>query len=165
MTLDDYTSHLVDDGMANSLQVWLVSLATNTPINIVLEDVVWSTASTGIDFLFYMIILISFGMVIPCLPEEPEQQQTQTLALDQEVQDSQETKRMQGSCLLAIQALLDDGSGSSQSTCRASDMDMDIEFQFSSHIHDPKLPRSLGLAKTRVCLVCSKEIFSGLALI
>ena len=66
---------------------------------------------------------------------------------------------------LAVQALLDDGSGSSQSTCRASDTDTDIEFQFLSHICDPKLPCSLGVAKTRVCLVCLDEIFSGLALI
>ncbi len=72
LTLDDYISHLIDDGMANSLEVWLISLAMNTPINIVLKDVMWSTASTGIDFSFYMIILTLFGMAIPCLPEEPE---------------------------------------------------------------------------------------------
>ena len=56
--------------MADGLEAWLVSVATNTLLNIVLEDTVWSFSISGIDFQYYILVLTSFGTAVLCLPEE-----------------------------------------------------------------------------------------------
>ena len=65
LSIDDYIAHLVEDGMANGLEVWLVGVAVNTPVNIVQEDTVWSSARSGLDFSFHTLVLTSFGMGYP----------------------------------------------------------------------------------------------------
>ena len=48
---------------------------------------------------------------------------------------------------------------------RASDTDMDVEALITSGFPKCTLPHSPGTAKARICPVCDKEIYSGLALI
>ncbi len=42
LELKDYCEHMVDDGQADGLEVWLVCLALNVNINIIQEDHIWS---------------------------------------------------------------------------------------------------------------------------
>ena len=42
--MDDYLDHLLHDGPADGLEVLLVSLVLNVMINMVLDDIVWSTS-------------------------------------------------------------------------------------------------------------------------
>ncbi len=70
LDFDDYVSHLSAEGIVDGLEAWLVSVATNTPLNIVLEDTVWSLSVSGIDFQYYTLVLMSFGTAVLCLPKE-----------------------------------------------------------------------------------------------
>ncbi len=136
LTLNNYILHLEEEGMADGLEVWLVSLAMGTPINMVLEDVAWCSEALGIDFSYYTLILTSFGMAVLCLPEEQEQGQADNVdnvtdAADVVHTDPRDTKHKQGGHPIAA-LCIDDGSISSQSVRHASDTDIDVEYQFSS---------------------------------
>ncbi len=48
---------------------------------------------------------------------------------------------------------------------RASDTDTDVEVLMTSGFPECTLPHSPGTTKARICPVCDKEIYSGLALI
>ncbi len=42
LMLNDYCKHMVDDGQADGLEVWLLCLALNVNINILQENQIWS---------------------------------------------------------------------------------------------------------------------------
>ena len=50
LEMEDYYDHLQQDGLANGLEVLLVSLAINVLINIILDDVVWTSAKQDVNF-------------------------------------------------------------------------------------------------------------------
>ena len=43
LMLNNYCKHMVNDGLADRLEVWLLCLALNVNINIVQEDHIWSS--------------------------------------------------------------------------------------------------------------------------
>ena len=55
-------SHLLNNGACDGLELWLVSVISRTPVNIVQEEIVLSTSSAGIDFVFLTIMLTAFGV-------------------------------------------------------------------------------------------------------
>ena len=42
LTLEDYCKHMLDNGCADRLEVWLLCIAMNMNINVVQEDHIWS---------------------------------------------------------------------------------------------------------------------------
>ncbi len=66
LTLVDYIEHLLLGGTTDGLEVWLLSMATNTPVNIFQEDRVCSTSQQGLDLECPSIILISYHSGIWC---------------------------------------------------------------------------------------------------
>ena len=167
LDFDDYVSHLLAGGIVDGLEAWLVSVATNTLLNIVLEDTVWSLSISGIDFQYYTLVLTSFGMAVQCLPKENSNndelanQQTS----EPQVKPCDSSQRLQSSCPVAALKDSDGDTNSSKEPRHDFDTDTDVDFQFSSQEHDHQLPDCSGVAKARVCPVCSADIFSGLALI
>ena len=153
--------------MADGLEAWLVSVAMNTLLNIMLEDTIWSSSASGLDFQYYTLVFTSFGMAVLCLPEEqsnnkdPIEQQ----ASEPQITSHESSQRLQGGHPVVALEESDGDTNSSKEPRRVSDTDTDVDFQFSSKVHDPKLLGCSGVAKTRVCPVCSAEIFLGLALI
>ena len=65
----DYITHLANDGACDGLEIWLVSALSETPLNIIQEDTVLSTAKLGIDFAFSTIMLTSVGYGLLCEPD------------------------------------------------------------------------------------------------
>ncbi len=57
----DYMEYLLCDGPADGLEVLLVSLALNVMINIVLDNIIWSTSKKGIDFHCPTVLLSTVG--------------------------------------------------------------------------------------------------------
>ena len=64
--IDDYYDHLEQDGPADGLEVLLVSVALDMVINIVLDDVVWTTSLCGVDF-HNPTVLVSTVVVYACV--------------------------------------------------------------------------------------------------
>ena len=58
LELAEYLSHLQTEKDSDGLELWLVSLASGRPINVVMEDHVFSTSMSGLDFDFPMIMLL-----------------------------------------------------------------------------------------------------------
>ena len=52
--------------MCDGLEAWLFSIATDRPLNFVLEDAMWSTAVDGVDLTYPTIALTttSTGIVL-----------------------------------------------------------------------------------------------------
>ncbi len=66
LTLQDYLLHLKGQGTSDGLELWLTSMGMDTPFNVVLEDVVWSTSHAGIDFQYPIFMLVSYTDFILC---------------------------------------------------------------------------------------------------
>lgn len=67
-----YQVHLDEGGPADSLEVLLVSLALDTPINVIMSDEVWCTARSGLDFQ-YSIVVLTWGGTRLCKVEDSDQ--------------------------------------------------------------------------------------------
>ena len=93
--------------------------------------------------------------------KKPANQQTS----EPQVKPCNSSQRLQGGHPVAALEDSDSDTNFSKEPKHASDTDTDVDFQFSSQVHDHKLPNCSGVAKARVCPVCSADIFSGLALI
>ena len=50
LDLEEYLSHLESDRASNGLELWLLSLASDHPINVVIDDRVFLTSIGGVDF-------------------------------------------------------------------------------------------------------------------
>ncbi len=61
LEMEDYYDHLQWDSLADGLEVLLVLLAINVPINIVLEDVVWTLAKQDVNFQNLTILISTAG--------------------------------------------------------------------------------------------------------
>ncbi len=64
--IDHYYEHLLRDGLADGLEVLLVSLALNTPVNIILDDIVWTMSKQDLDFKNLM-VLVAMAGAFACL--------------------------------------------------------------------------------------------------
>ena len=63
--LEHYYDHLGCGGPADGLEVLLVSLAIDTHINIVMDDIVWSTGTEGPNFKYPTVVFTNAG-ALPC---------------------------------------------------------------------------------------------------
>ncbi len=72
LDLSECLTHLEGDGQCDGLELWLIFMAMNKPINVVMEDAVWSTASEGVDILYLTIALVSTGDGIFCEQDDSE---------------------------------------------------------------------------------------------
>ncbi len=93
--------------------------------------------------------------------KKPANQQTS----EPQVKPCNSSQRLQGGHPVAALEDSDSDTNFSKEPKHASDTDTDVDFQFSSQVCDHKLPDYSGVAKARVCPVCSADIFLGLALI
>ena len=70
-SLQDYQGHLGRGGPVDGLEILLASIALDTPITVVMADMVWTTARSGIDFSLPTIVLTTNGG-IPCCFLDPD---------------------------------------------------------------------------------------------
>ncbi len=60
LDLAEFLSHLESDRESNSLELWLLSLASDHPINVVMDNRVFLTGISGADFdCLTMVLLLS----------------------------------------------------------------------------------------------------------
>ena len=64
--MDDFYEHLRRGGPADGLEILLISLALDVQINIVLEDIIWTSLTASVDF-GKPTILISTAGAYACL--------------------------------------------------------------------------------------------------
>ena len=69
--LEDYYDHIGHGGLADGLEIMLVSLAIDTRINVVFADMVSSIAVKGTDFCFPTIVWSTVG-ALPCKVFDPD---------------------------------------------------------------------------------------------
>ncbi len=65
-SMDDFYDHLQRGGSADGLEILLVSLALDVQINVVLEDIIWTSSTASVDF-GKPTILISIAGAYACL--------------------------------------------------------------------------------------------------
>ncbi len=66
LILQDYLQYLKGQGASDGLELWLTSMRMNTPFDVVLKDVVWSTSQADIDFQYPIFMLVSYMDFILC---------------------------------------------------------------------------------------------------
>ena len=66
LILQDYLQQLKGQGTSDGLELWLTSMGMDTPFNVVLKDMVWSTSWVGIDFQYPIFMLVSYMDFILC---------------------------------------------------------------------------------------------------
>ncbi len=165
LTIDEYCQHLLEEGILDGLEVWLLCLAANVQLNIVQEDYMWSSSQQGVNFAFPTFVLTSYGFTVLCLLEDDNPEVESALPTPTAQDLRQQSKQPQGGRPLAELASTSSSSPSTVDGRRASDTDTDVDMLMTSTFPGRVLPRSPGAAKARICLVCDKEIYSGLALI
>ena len=57
----------------DGLEIWAASMALNQPVNVVISDMIWSTAHKGLDFVYPTTLLTSYEHGMLCALEEQEQ--------------------------------------------------------------------------------------------
>ncbi len=72
LSLDEYFKILGDGGSSDGLEVWVTSLALDKAVNFVMEDSVWWTSVTGVDFKYPTFLLASYDELIPCAQQEDD---------------------------------------------------------------------------------------------
>ncbi len=70
-------SHMLDSGHSDGLELWLLCVAVDININIVQEDHIWSAKRKGVDFVDPTFVLMDYGIAVPCLLEDREQEQSE----------------------------------------------------------------------------------------
>ncbi len=58
LDLEEYPSHLESNRESNGLELWLLSLASDYPINVVMDDRVFLTGISGVDFDYLTVVLL-----------------------------------------------------------------------------------------------------------
>ncbi len=59
ISLQEYLEILGGNGSSDGLEIWAASMAMNQPVNVVMLDMIWSTAHEGLDFAYPTILLTS----------------------------------------------------------------------------------------------------------
>ena len=72
LVLEEYITHMLEEGWCNGLELWLCCVAANVNINIIQEDHTWSALHSSLNFADPTFILTAYGFAIPYLPEEDE---------------------------------------------------------------------------------------------
>ena len=72
LSIQEYSMHLLANGSSDSLELWMASMAMNIPINVVIEDSIWSTARDGVELAYTLLLLTTYNDAILCC-EVPDQ--------------------------------------------------------------------------------------------
>ena len=162
LDIPDYVSHLLNNGACDSLELWLVSAISGTPVSIVQEETVLSTSSAGIDFAFLTIMLTAFGVGVLCEPDillvSEEENTTPPLDLSSSV-----IKKWTGQPVAVEHPAVTTGASTSSSSLSSS-METETEMLMEVPKKSYKPPALAGVAKECTCPVCELVISSGLAL-
>ena len=67
MDFEDYIAHLREDGMCDSLELYLVLAVLEHPINLIQESDVWLTSKDGIDFQHPIVMITGYGRGVCCV--------------------------------------------------------------------------------------------------
>ncbi len=70
LDLSEYTAHLLSGGSSDGPEVLAASVAMNIPINVVMDDAVWSTALDGVELAFPTILLSSYDAGFMCVADQ-----------------------------------------------------------------------------------------------
>ncbi len=68
----EYLSHLEGDKESDGLDLWLLSLASDHPINVIMDDRVFSTSINGVDFDCLTVVLLPLCKASLCELDAPE---------------------------------------------------------------------------------------------
>ena len=72
LTLVDYLQHLQGKGTSDGLELWAFSLATDKPVTVVQESLVWSTSLQGADFQQLTVLMTTYNAGCLCHLEEED---------------------------------------------------------------------------------------------
>ncbi len=61
LSFDQYLENMAAEGQCDGLEVWLVSLVMGCLINVVQDNLIWSTGREGVNFTQAMLILTSYA--------------------------------------------------------------------------------------------------------
>ena len=148
LTLADYISHLWEGRTSDGLELWMASLAMNTPINVFMEHEAFSTSVTGLDLSQPSLVLTSFYSGVWCREGEEE-------ASAVEPPPSLLTlRRVGGHPCVWEQEISSSSSG--------IDTNPDDLFEVDSEVKLLSMPS--GHPCLRMCPVCRDMLGSGLAL-
>ncbi len=165
LDVPDYINHLLNDGACDGLELSLVSALSGTPVNMVQEETVLSTASTGIDFAFPVIMLTAFGVGILCEPEALPVSEEE--GINPLPDSGGSAVKKHAGWLVAVEYLASATmtSTSSHSSGSSTGTETETELLMEAPERNYKLPAISGVAKERTCPVCDLVISSGLALV
>ncbi len=72
LDFQDYVAHLQEDGLCDGLEVWLVCLILQQPLNVVQESMVCCTYHSSVDFQHTTYILTGYGHGVLCSLDQSE---------------------------------------------------------------------------------------------
>ncbi len=142
LDFNNYAAHLKDGGLCDGLEIWLVSLILQCPINVVQESMVYCTFQSGVDFQCPIMALTGYGCRVMCTLEQMDDEQVK-LPLQY---PQQEVSKV--GC--PITAVIETHGPDSASTIEAeisSATDTDMEHMMEYLCFDPVLPEASGMAK------------------
>ena len=151
LTLGDYIQHLRDGGTSDDLELWLSSWAMQCPVNVFLRDAAWSTSLEGLDFSNPSIMLTSYSDGFWCggASEDPS-----PVVLSSEPSAELTVQKGGHPCVAKEEH---SASGST-----AEETDPDDFLEVDAVVCTPDMPT--GIPRLHLCLVCSEQLHSGLAL-
>ena len=72
LTVDEYVALLEQQKESDGLEAWAASIALGQPINVIFDDVVWSTSAAGFDHSYLLLLFTSHATAILCEEDPPE---------------------------------------------------------------------------------------------
>ncbi len=149
---------MANDGACDGLEIWLVFALSETLLNIVQEDMVLSTAKSGIDFAFPTIMLTLVGYGFLCEPDL-------TAISEDEAPEPPPINLVTWYSGCPISKEHVQPSTSSMTSEASSGTETKTEQFMESPEKVYKMPAVGGVAKERMCPICKNVISSGLVLV
>ena len=150
LTLADYIEHLWSSGTTDGLKVWLLLMATDTPVNIFQEDRVCSTSQQGLDLEYPSIVLMTYHSGVWCKEGSNEAEAGPPL----EVQPVVAPRKTVGRPCIKEEVYQDKDS--------STETDPDDLLEVLVEVRVPVLPS--GVPWPQQCPLCNDHLDSGLAL-
>ena len=158
LSFDQYIDNMATGGQCDGLEVWLVSLVSGHSVNVVQDDLVWSTSQDGVDFTQATLVLTSYNSGVWCHQVQDSADEAQT-EVTQELQISPGVKKTGGRLLTSCCS-----PGSQSPSSHTSLTETEPELLMDAPPKQIVLLASAGTVKERVCPVCDQPQYSGLAL-
>ena len=147
------------EGQCDGVEVWLVCLVSGCLVNVVQDDLIWSTSHDRVDFTQDTFVLTSYSSGIWCHQVQDSVEEAQSEAAP-ELQRSPGVRRTGGRLLTSSCS-----PGMQSPSSHTSLTETETELLMDALPKQVVLPASAGTAKERVCPVCDQSQYSSLALI